>query len=520
MRTAVVTGAGSGLGRAIAHELGRRGYAVRVTDVDAEAAAGVAAEIGRGAQAASLDVRDEAACRALAATVVAESGSLDLWVNNAGVLHTGLAWEQDGVTRGSMLAINASGTMNGTVAALEQMVPAGRGHVVNVISLAGIVAAPGEVAYSASKHAAMAFTLGTLFDLRRAGHAGIELSAVCPDGIWTPMLAGKLDDPDAAGSFSGQLLTPEAVAREVGKLTERPRPILVIPRWRGPLLRAFDLFPRLGLRLLPAVMWDARRRQRRYKRLIESAAGPEGASDFSKHADDAAEHAGLSAEDRLHRLVLGLQPDVVGFAVDPLDRRLLADQGDDDFAVTGVVARPHDDVVAFEDAGVLHAFAADLQDVVAVLAADHVGDLDVLLDVLLGEDRRPGGHLADQRQTASGANRPLRLVEEQLDRPRFGRVAAQQPDLLQVRQVRVHGRGRVQPHRFADLAHGRRVAGLGRVLADEVEDLLLPFGQVKINHRSSRLSLSPGANTFEHLFAGYRLNRMLARRQLAAPPNI
>jgi hypothetical protein len=88
------------------------------------------------------------------------------------------------------------------------------------------------------------------------------------------MLEDKLDDPDAAGSFSGHLLTPGQVASEVGKLTERPRPILILPRWRGPLLRTFDLFPRLGLRLLPAAMWDARRRQRRYKRLIESGRWP------------------------------------------------------------------------------------------------------------------------------------------------------------------------------------------------------------------------------------------------------
>ena len=100
--------------------------------------------------------------------------------------------------------------MNGTVAALEPMLAAGRGHVINVVSLAGIVAAPGEVAYSASKHAAMAFTLGTLFDLRRAGIEGVELSAVCPDGIWTPMLEDKLDDPDAAGSFSGRAADPRA----------------------------------------------------------------------------------------------------------------------------------------------------------------------------------------------------------------------------------------------------------------------------------------------------------------------
>ncbi len=65
------------------------------------------------------------------------------------------------------------------------------------------------------------------------------------------------------------------MAAAVGKLTERPRPILILPRWRGPLLRTFDLFPRLGLRLLPAVMWDARRRQRRYKKLIESGCWPD-----------------------------------------------------------------------------------------------------------------------------------------------------------------------------------------------------------------------------------------------------
>ena len=159
MRAALVTGAGGGLGRAIAHELARRGYAVRVTDVDGAAAARVAEEIGGNASASPLDVRDEGACRAQAGELAAGPGGLDLWVNNAGVLSTGLAWEQDGATRGAMLAINATGTINGTVAALEQMVPDGRGHVVNVISLAGIVAAPGEVAYAASKHAAMAFTL-------------------------------------------------------------------------------------------------------------------------------------------------------------------------------------------------------------------------------------------------------------------------------------------------------------------------------------------------------------------------
>lgn len=274
MASAVVTGAGSGLGRAIAVELAGRGFVVLATDIDSSAAADTAEAIGVGAASMALDVRDEEACRAAATAAISRSGSLDLWVNNAGVLVTGNAWEQDEATRRTMVEVNAVGTMNGTVAALERMTEAGTGHVINVVSLAGLVAAPGEVAYSASKHAAMAFTLGTLFDLRRAGIAGVELSAVCPDGIWTPMLEGKLDDLDAAGSFSGRLLTPEQVATAIGRLTERPRPVLVLPRWRGPMLRFVDAYPRLALKLLPLIMKDARRRQRRYKKLIESGRWP------------------------------------------------------------------------------------------------------------------------------------------------------------------------------------------------------------------------------------------------------
>jgi NAD(P)-dependent dehydrogenase (short-subunit alcohol dehydrogenase family) len=273
MRTAVVTGAGSGLGRAIAAELIERGYRVHVTDVDAGAADRAAAELGAEARGSALDVRDEAACGGLADSI-GRTGSLDLWVNNAGVFYSGPPWEQSAELRQTMLDVNVTGLMNGTVAALGPMRAAGKGHIVNIVSLAGLVAAPGEVAYSATKHAAMAFTLGTLFDLRRSGEKKIQLSAVCPDGIWTPMLEDKLDDLDAAPSFSGRLLTAEEVAKEVGKLTERPRPILIVPRWRGPMLRLVNLFPRVAIRLLPALLWDARRRQRRYKKLIQAGRWP------------------------------------------------------------------------------------------------------------------------------------------------------------------------------------------------------------------------------------------------------
>ena len=275
MSAALVTGAGRGLGLEIARVLARRGMAVHVTDIDESAAIAAAEEIGGGAFGSALDVRDPQACSSAAAQTVERLGSLDVWVNNAGILVTGHTWEHDADTRRTVLDVNALGTFNGTVAALEVMRPAGHGHVINIISLAGLVAAPGEALYAASKHAAIAFSIGTQIDLRRAGVRGVHVSALCPDGIWSAMLSDKLDDPHAAPSFSGRLMSPKRAATAVENLLDKPRPVLTMPRWRGAALRVFDMFPRLALRLVPAVMADARRRQRRWKKRIEAGSPPD-----------------------------------------------------------------------------------------------------------------------------------------------------------------------------------------------------------------------------------------------------
>jgi NAD(P)-dependent dehydrogenase (short-subunit alcohol dehydrogenase family) len=273
---ALVTGAGGGIGLATARRLASRGYAVHVTDVDAGAAAGAAREIGGSAWPGELDVTDADACRRAAAEAAERGDGLAVWVNNAGILLPGVVYEQDASAHRAMLEVNAVGTFNGTLAALELMRPAGTGHVINIISLAGLVAAPGEVAYAASKHAAMAFTLGTLYDLRRSGVKGIEISAVCPDGVWSPMIEDKLDDPNAAASFSGTMLMPDQVAARVESLLDRPRPVTTIPRWRGAAIRLFDSFPSLMTRLIPFMLKDAQRRQRGYKRKVESGRWPPG----------------------------------------------------------------------------------------------------------------------------------------------------------------------------------------------------------------------------------------------------
>lgn len=249
--------------------LAGRGYEVAVTDLDGNAAARAAEAIGTSAWSLALDVTDAASCKSAAEQVVSRSGGLDVWVNNAGVLFPGVSYDQDPGKHRTMMEVNAIGTFNGTLAALDVMRAADAGHVINVISLAGLVAAPGEVAYSASKHAALAFTIGTLADLRRSGVKTIHVSAVCPSGIWSPMLEDKLDDPDAAASFSGTMHSPEEVAARMAAVLDSPRPVLAIPRWRGAFVRFFDAFPRLAMRLLPLAMADARRRQKRFKRGLE-----------------------------------------------------------------------------------------------------------------------------------------------------------------------------------------------------------------------------------------------------------
>jgi NAD(P)-dependent dehydrogenase (short-subunit alcohol dehydrogenase family) len=262
------------MGLEIARLLVGRGYEVAVTDVDEAGTVAAAEQLGERAWPLVLDVADTDAVNAAADQVVERSGSLDAWVNNAGILHTGLAYEQPIDVHRRMLEVNAVGTMNGTLAAIEKMRPSGRGNIINLISLAGLAAATGIVGYSASKHAAIAFSLGIAADLRRGGLDGIHISCVCPDGVWTPMINDKLDDPNDALSFSGVMLMPEDVAERAVALIDKPKPVLTIPSWRGQFARFFDRHPKLSLRLTPLLMRDAIRRQRAFKKKVESGKWP------------------------------------------------------------------------------------------------------------------------------------------------------------------------------------------------------------------------------------------------------
>ncbi|WP_310962531.1 SDR family oxidoreductase [Nocardioides terrisoli] len=260
---AVVTGAGRGLGKLIAALLVERGHQVLVTDVDPITAEATANELGDAATARAVDVRDHAQVEEARDAILDRAGRLDVWVNNAGVLMTGAAWDQEERSRRLMIEVNALGTINGTIAAVDAMRGTGGGHIVNIVSLAGLTAVAGEAVYAASKHAALGFSLSTMADLRLAGIKDVTISCVCPDGIWTPMLHDKLADPASAMSFSGKLLQPEDVVTAVGRVLDKPRLVTAVPAWRGVLARIADAAPRLGLAGVPLVLAHGRRTQRR-----------------------------------------------------------------------------------------------------------------------------------------------------------------------------------------------------------------------------------------------------------------
>lgn len=242
---AVVSGVAGDWGLQIARALAERGHPVHVTDPDGTVAGRVADELGAPAFASSLDVRSLTACRAAAARTRRRTGSLAVWVNNAAARTPGRAWELDERTRQRMLEVNLSGTINGTLAALELMRTQEQGIVINVVSLSGLLTAPGNALYSAFGQAVLAFSLGTLADLRQEA---VDSVGVCCLGL------GRKG------------ITPAAL----NQLIDHPRPLTAVPPWRGTVLRASYLRPWLapvGMRLLgppaePAGGPTGRRRRR------------------------------------------------------------------------------------------------------------------------------------------------------------------------------------------------------------------------------------------------------------------
>ena len=254
---AVVTGAGRGLGAAIVERLRAAGYDVVATDV-----------VGGDEH---LDVRDADACRALAQAV-----QPDVWINNAGILGAGDAATQSDDLLDSVVAVNLLGVMHGTRAAVEVMRGRdggrGRGHVINVGSLASWVPVPGECVYAATKAGVLSFTLGLEGELRAQGVTGIRFTVLCPDGMLTPMITEVIDDPAVAMTFTGlRPVTAEEVAEAAVRALRRPRRVVSVPHWRVAQVRLISAVPDLVLRAAPIFTRLGRAQQDRMRRALGSA---------------------------------------------------------------------------------------------------------------------------------------------------------------------------------------------------------------------------------------------------------
>ena len=232
---AAVTGAGSGIGRALARDLAGRGCHLALSDVDEaglKETVDLVARPGISVTAQTVDVADRQAVERWAATVVADHGRVNLVCNNAGVAlgasvaamsYDDLEW---------LMGVNFWGVVHGTKAFLPHLEAAGEGHVVNISSVFGLVGIPWQSAYNASKFAVRGFTeaLRLELDIERCG---VSCTAVHPGGIRTNIVRNArfddsmavLGDPSTLAETSDRLFrtSPERAASTILAAVERDR---------------------------------------------------------------------------------------------------------------------------------------------------------------------------------------------------------------------------------------------------------------------------------------------------------
>jgi NAD(P)-dependent dehydrogenase (short-subunit alcohol dehydrogenase family) len=212
-RTAIVTGAGRGIGRATALELARMGAAVVVNDLgtavdgagrDASVAAAVVGEIeaaGGRAMASAASVTDFAGVERMVAEAIERFGGVDIVVNNAGLSSSAPIWETDPDVFDRVSASHAKGTFNTIRCVAPQMRARGWGRIVNLVSRAGLVGIPGAAAYAAGKGAVFALTNVAARDL---ASTGITVNAVNPGSTGTRMVLGAVERARAQGGAGAE----------------------------------------------------------------------------------------------------------------------------------------------------------------------------------------------------------------------------------------------------------------------------------------------------------------------------
>jgi butyryl-CoA dehydrogenase len=274
-RVAAITGAGSGIGRALAAELARRGAHLALTDIDTDGLAATVAECeGYGVKVTSqrLDVADRDAIYEWADAVPAEHGHVNLLFNNAGVaLVADIATMSDEDLHW-LVDINLWGVVNGCRAFLPHLEDSGEGHIVNLSSVFGLLSIPSQSAYNISKFAVRGFSDALRMELEIA-RSCVSVTTVHPGGVRTNIARRARQDPATAAPVKpGQDLgeafdriartTPDAAAEQILAGVERNRRRVLV----GADGTALDLVSRLPAGLYQRVLVRGARLDRRRHR--------------------------------------------------------------------------------------------------------------------------------------------------------------------------------------------------------------------------------------------------------------
>ncbi len=252
-RVAAITGAGSGIGRALAEQLAAMGAHLALSDIDDEGLAETVRRCeGRGAKVTSahLDVADQAAVDAWANEVVAQHGKVNLIFNNAGVALGATIEDMSIEDMTWLMNINFWGVVYGTKAFLPHLKASGEGHIINISSVFGLVSIPTQSAYNAAKFAVRGFTDALRIELEASGGA-VSCTTVHPGGIKTNIARNARMDPKlAAASRTNDVgadfdkiarTTPTKAAEQIISAVQRNRRRALI----GPDAKVFDFVARL-----------------------------------------------------------------------------------------------------------------------------------------------------------------------------------------------------------------------------------------------------------------------------------
>jgi NAD(P)-dependent dehydrogenase (short-subunit alcohol dehydrogenase family) len=201
-RLALVTGAGSGIGEAIARAMGRAGAEVVAVDINGATAERTAKAIGGNARHFPCDVSERAACDRLAEAVRREAGAIGILVNDAGIIRRGTI-DDPNARRDwdATLAVNLDGPFNMVTAFRDQLVET-KGAIVNIGSIQSFVALPNSAAYTVSKGGVRALTQALAIEL---SPLGVRVNAIGPGFIATPLNAEARNNPDYMKNFEGRI---------------------------------------------------------------------------------------------------------------------------------------------------------------------------------------------------------------------------------------------------------------------------------------------------------------------------